>query len=226
MAISRRSKPDYSSIVLVSGYCGQTRFLEHLGYPIRQVPIDVDETRLAGEQPKDHVLRISENMARSAFEQYPRALVIGSYQSAVCLSPEGHDSGMKTIGSVPESLLRKSIYEKPGTSSRARAFLSDFSGRSVTIYTAACVIGMQWDVEVFFGAGDKSELHFRELNDKEIRHYVEIDNPVDRVGCLKLESYGASLLREAEFTDFSLPFGLPLISLTDSLRKLGIIGSD
>ena len=61
----------------------------------------------------------------------------------------------------------------------------------------------------------------KNLTETEIRAYVELDNPIDCAGSIKIESYGISLFEKVESSDFSAIQGLPLIWISNTIKGLG-----
>jgi len=62
----------------------------------------------------------------------------------------------------------------------------------------------------------------RTLDEKEIRAYVRRENPVDCAGSFKVEGLGIALMQSLEGRDYTSLIGLPLILLTDMLRRFGV----
>ena len=62
----------------------------------------------------------------------------------------------------------------------------------------------------------------RPLEDDEIERYVAADLPVDCCGAYKVETLGISLMASVEGPDFTAIVGLPLISLSEALRRQGL----
>jgi septum formation protein len=62
----------------------------------------------------------------------------------------------------------------------------------------------------------------RRLTGTEIREYVSKENPVDCAGSFKIEGLGIAFMEKMEGEDYTALIGLPLISLTSMLRRVGI----
>lgn len=186
-------------LVLASSSRYRAELLARLGLPFRTHPPEVDEGRRSNEDPDALVRRLARDKALAAAAQYPRALIIGSDQVAVC-------SG--------------EVLGKPGSAERAVAQLARLSGQTVTFLTALCLHD---------AAAASAELAvvptavlFRALSAAEIEHYVARERPLDCAGAFKSEGLGIALFERLEGTDPSALIGLPLIELCRMLRRAGL----
>ena len=97
--------------------------------------------------------------------------------------------------------------------------LRESSGRQVLFDTGICVAapGHAPLVDCV-----RTTVHFRDLEDGEIRRYVELDQPFDCAGGFKWESLGIALFERLEGDDPTALEGLPLIALCRLLRRVGL----
>ena len=91
------------------------------------------------------------------------------------------------------------------------------SGRSVAFYTGLSVIRPGYEAH---GETVETRVYFRELSDREIDRYLELEQPYDCAGSFKCEGLGISLFQRLEGDDPTALEGLPLIALT---RMLGLL---
>jgi MAF protein len=124
------------------------------------------------------------------------------------------------IGSDQIALFEGDILGKPHTEERARENLTRFSGQKVTFLTGLALVDTrhqrhQVHIEPF-------EVFFRSLSKQEIAHYVALEQPLDSSGSFRMEGLGISLFEKLEGRDPNALIGLPLISLCDMLRQVGM----
>lgn len=171
--------------------------LKRLGLPFTAIPPQVDESPLAGESPADLALRLSRAKAAAAARKHPGALVIGSDQVA-CFDG-------RAIG-------------KPGDHAGAVAQLRMLGGRSVEFHSALCLTDGRRE------ATDDiiTVCRFRTLDDAEIQHYLEREQPYDTAGSAKAEGLGIALMESMHSDDPTAIIGLPLIALSRMLRGFGV----
>lgn len=160
---------------------------------------EVDESPLPDETAEVLVNRLALAKANAVAATLSAGLVIGSDQVAV---------------------FQGEILGKPHTVANAEAQLKRFSGQTVTFLTGLAVVNaatgrVQQAIEPFV-------VHFRELSDAEIRHYVAREQPLDCAGSFKSEGLGIALFDKLQGDDPNSLIGLPLIRLLAMLRDEGL----
>lgn len=190
------SHPAAGPLLLASGSPYRARLLARLRLPFSVTHPDVDESPNPGESGPALAERLA--IAKARATSAGTGIVIGSDQVPVC---EGVLLG------------------KPGTIARARHQLSECSGRSITFYTGLAL----WlpETEQLLTHVEPFRVQLRDLSEREITDYVELDNPVDCAGSFKWESLGISLFSSLHGEDPTALEGLPLIALCNLLRSLG-----
>ncbi|HCW90400.1 MAG TPA: septum formation inhibitor Maf [Marinobacter sp.] len=187
-------------LVLASSSPYRRQLLERLGLPFECASPDIDESPSQGESPEQLAIRLSETKARALATRYPAHWIIGSDQVAVL--PGGAIAG------------------KPGDHRRAAEQLRQSSGNTVTFLTGLCLLDS--------ATGEAAvrcvpyRVDFRELTESEIDSYLTAEQPWDCAGSFKMEGLGIALFREMQGSDPNSLTGLPLIALTDLLRKRGL----
>lgn len=186
-------------LVLGSTSRYRAELLHRLGIEFTQRAPEMDETERAGEPASARALRLAGAKAEAAAHGQIDALVIGSDQVAE---------------------LAGSILHKPGNAERAHAQLRASSGQSVVFHTALCVHDTRSGKTC--SHVDRTLVHFRDLQDAEIRRYVAREQPLDCAGSFKCEGLGIALFTRIETLDPTALIGLPLIALAQMLRDGGI----
>ena len=189
-----------TDLVLASTSRYRRELLSRLLTGFRVIAPEVDETPRENEHPATLAVRLAAAKARSVAAGNPGACVIGSDQVAEI---EGRSLG------------------KPGTSEVARAQLAEASGRTVVFHTAICVADARTAPALEYAATDVTRVVFRALGEDEIARYVEREQPLDCAGSFKAEALGIALFERIESTDPTALIGLPLIALSDLLRRAG-----
>ncbi|MEW5942573.1 MAG: Maf family nucleotide pyrophosphatase [Pseudomonadota bacterium] len=186
-------------LVLASTSPYRRELLARLQLPFEVFAPEVDETPLPDEQPEHTAARLAEAKARAAGQRFPTALIIGSDQVAVL---DGMPLG------------------KPHTHDNAVRQLRMMRGRQVIFHTALCLFNSrtgraQTRVVPF-------TVHFRDLGDEQIEHYLRKEQPYNCAGSAKSEGLGIALIEKMEGDDPNALIGLPLIALVDMLRNEGV----
>jgi len=186
-------------LVLASASPYRRDLLRRLGIPFEVDAADIDETPRAGEAARDLVLRLSSTKARRVAERWPDAVVVGSDQVAT---------------------FDGQLVGKPGTVDAAVGQLLSFAGRRVDFMTGIAVLNVR-DNRLATHV-DVTSTRFRRFREPEVRRYVELDQPLDCAGGIRLEGHGPCLLDGVDTEDPSAAIGLPLIKLAALLRQEGI----
>lgn len=185
-------------LILASSSKYRAGLLERLNLAFRSVNAMIDESPLINELPADLAKRLAFEKAGKVHQKYSSSIVIGSDQ--VCA-------------------FDNTILGKPLTDVNAKKQLQTFSNKCITFFTAICVLTLKEQFEYT----DITTVRFRELSDDEIERYIEIDQPLDCAGSFKAEGLGISLFESVESTDPTALIGLPMVKLSEFLRKAGLM---
>lgn len=189
------SKP----LILASTSPFRKQLLEKLNLTFSCCSPEVDETPLENETPVELVLRLAKLKAAAGAIQYSEGIVIGSDQVAV---------------------INNQIIGKPLNRETAIEQLSQASGQAITFYTGLAIHNIETaEVDSLV---EPFTVYFRELSQKQICRYVDIEQPFYCAGSFKSEGLGIALFERLEGKDPNTLVGLPLISLIDLLHRQGI----
>lgn len=154
---------------------------------------DIDETMDPEKTPYDEVARVS-RLKALAIPREAGDVVIAADTIVVC--------GGKVLG-------------KPHSEEEAAAMLAALSGRDHQVMTGMTVLRGDAAETVT----EVTDLHFRELSDREIRSYVATGEPMDKAGAYGIQG-GAALFCTHMVGDFYNVMGLPVCRLGELLRKM------
>ena len=183
-------------IVLASSSPRRRELLTLIGIPHAVRPADIDETYLAGEQPRGHAERLAREKAATIAAREPEALIIGS----------------DTIVVVDGDVLGK-----PADQVEAARMLERLSGRAHTVVTAVAVA---WRGETR-SAVEEVGVVFHSLSRRDIDAYIATGEPMDKAGAYGIQGYGATIVARVS-GDYFAVMGLPLQRLIRVLDELGI----
>ena len=186
-------------LVLASGSRYRKELLGRLGLAFEVALSNVDESAQPREAPADTALRLAVLKARALEKKYPAALIIGSDQ-------------------VASSAGRR--FDKPGNHENARRQLRDLSGKTAQFDTAVALLdarngSLQTRVV-------PCRVTFRALDEALIERYLQKEKPYDCAGAAKAEGLGIALIARIETDDPTSLIGLPLMALSEMLRKAGL----
>ena len=165
--------------------------LFHIPFEIRVA--DIDETMNPEKAPFDEVARVS-GLKAAALQTASADVVVAADTIVVC---EG-----KVLG-------------KPRSEEDAVSMLQLLSGRDHQVMTGVTVKRGE-TVRTFT---EVTDIHFRELSEKEIRAYVATGEPMDKAGSYGIQG-GAALFCTHMVGDYYNVMGLPVCRLGQVLREM------
>ena len=181
------------NLILASASPRRQELLKLFGVPFTVRVADIDETMDLSRPAFDEVARVS-RLKALAIPRIDDDVVIAADTIVVC---EGRVLG------------------KPRDEADAIATLRLLSGRDHQVMTGCTVV-----------CGDKCEsftevtdLHFRELSDKEIARYVASGEPMDKAGSYGIQG-GAALFCTHMVGDYYNVMGLPVCALGLLLKQM------
>ena len=180
-------------LILASASPRRKELLSLFGIPFSIRVADIDETMDSGKLPFDEVGRVS-RLKALAVPAEKTDVVIAADTIVVC-------SGQ--------------VLGKPRTEEEARQMLRLLSGRDHQVMTGVTV-RRGGTCETFT---DVTDLHFRELSDREIDRYVASGEPMDKAGAYGIQG-GAALFCEKMNGDYYNVMGLPVCRLLMTLRQV------
>ena len=184
-------------LILASGSRYRKELLGRLGLAFEVAVPDVDESPKRAESPADTALRLAVSKAKAI--QAQDALIIGSDQVA--------SSGGRRFG-------------KPGNHENARRQLRELSAKTTQFDTAVALLDTRsGEIQTRLVP---CRVTLRKLDESLIERYLQKEKPYDCAGAAKAEGLGIALIARIDTEDPTSLIGLPLIALSEMLRKAGL----
>ena len=163
--------------------------------------IDVDEQPLANETPADYIYRVTHAKADAGWKRIlQRHLPVQPVLAA------------DTIVTIDGCILGK-----PRDNAHAEEMLKILSGCSHQVLTAIGV-GIHDTIQMRLST---STVRFREISEREIRHYLANNNVLDKAGAYAIQGVAAAFIVEISGS-YSGIMGLPLYETAQLLEEAGI----
>jgi septum formation protein len=163
--------------------------------------IDVDETPLPGEKPRDYVQRIVQLKADAAMRVV----------QARKLPPRPILTADTTV------TFNDEIFGKPENVADATRILSILSGQTHEVLTALAV-SFAHETHVALSV---SHVTFATLSPAEIKRYIDTGEPMDKAGAYAIQGHAAKWIAELRGS-YSGVMGLPLHETVVLLKKVGM----
>ena len=181
------------NLILASASPRRQELLKLFGLPFTVRVADIDETMDPSAAPYHEVARVS-RLKALAVPRQPEDVVIAADTIVVCQG--------RVLG-------------KPRDEADAKSMLRLLSGRDHQVMTG-CTILCGGRCESFT---EVTDLHFRELDHREIERYVASGEPMDKAGSYGIQG-GAALFCTHMVGDYYNVMGLPVCALGLRLRQL------
>ncbi len=184
-----------SRLILASGSPRRRDILEQLGFDFEVRPVDLDESRLEGEDAMAYVSRLAKAKCRA--EARPGELVLAA----------------DTIVAIDGHLLGK-----PKDEADARGMLKRLSGREHQVATGVAVFDV--DSDLVEHAVVSTTVAFNPLSDTEIDWYVASGEPMDKAGGYAIQGLGRLFVGRID-GNYTNVVGLPVPTVYALLTRLG-----
>lgn len=194
--------PTAPSIVLASSSRYRRGLLERVLADFQTISPDVDESGETGVEARELAASLARRKAETVFSRQRDALVIGADQLAV---------------------LEERVLGKPGGHAAAVEQLLACAGRTVTFYSAVCLLEPR-DRRRYEHV-DETAVRFRRFDRRLAERYLRHDEPYDCAGSFRIEGAGFVLFEAVDTHDPTALIGLPMIWLAGTLQKLGYLQS-
>ncbi|MGC4375812.1 Maf family protein [Fictibacillus sp. Mic-4] len=184
------------NLILASSSPRRKELLSMADFLFEVIPSRIEEVMDPTLSPDKLVCSLAEQKARDVFESHPECVVLGADTIVVF--------GGQMLG-------------KPKDREEAIAILTMLSGQTHSVYTGNCIISKD-KISLF---SDRTEVTFWPLTEKEILHYVNSGEPMDKAGGYGIQGRGATLVQSIN-GDFYNVMGLPISKVVRELESFGI----
>ena len=194
--------PRHGTIILASASPRRTELMALAGIEFSVVPADINEEVLPGEEPAEHVMRLSREKA-----------------DAVAATTNGRFF----IGADTVVVLGDRILGKPADDAEAFRMLSALSGRNHKVVTGFSVYDKVRGIHLTRCV--RTEVTFKELSKGEIRAYIATGCPMDKAGAYAMQGGAVHFIRSI-CGSYTNVIGLPMTELYETLSELGALDAD
>ena len=183
-------------LILASASPRRAELLNQMGVKFDTYPVDIDETPLIDELPRDYVKRLAVEKAETAkkFFQQDDVLVLGSDTSVI-------------VGG--------NILGKPVDKSHAFEMLKQLSATTHKVLTSIALVGVE-TVSII----SESEVTFKRLNNDDLEWYWATGEPLGKAGAYAIQGKAAQFITCLKGS-FSGVMGLPIYETSQLLEQQG-----
>ena len=186
------------ALVLASASPRRRELLNQIGVEHRVAPVDLDESRGAGEAPPEYVVRLARDKAEAGWQR------LADREREVVLAAD------------TAVVLGDDILGKPRDRADGLAMLLQLSGRTHQVLTAVALR----DAGGVVSQLSESLVTFRPISRDEAEQYWATGEPRDKAGAYAIQGRAAVFIERIEGS-YSGVMGLPLF---ETARLLGAAG--
>ena len=181
-------------LILASRSPRRARLLREAGYEIDIVPADIDESRLAGEEPRRYVLRVAA-------------------EKAAAVAPEAGDRIVVAADTVV--FIDGLVLGKPADRREAASMLERLSGRTHEVLTGVAVVRGTRVLD----AVEVTRVTFATLDRERIAWYAGTGEPDDKAGAYAVQGIGSRFVERIEGS-YTNVVGLPVALVDRFVRAI------
>lgn len=116
-------------------------------------------------------------------------------------------------------VFKGGLLGKPHTEKEAKRMLTLLNGKAHSVITGFTIIDTNTKKKL--SRSVETRVYFKKMTVQEIESYVRTGEPLDKAGAYAIQDLGAVIVKKIEGDYFNI-MGLPLRSVTDTLKKFGV----
>ncbi len=190
--------PEKRKIILASASPRRKEILEKTGLKFSVDVSDYEEDMELPLKPPQLARFLSSEKAKTIAVKYRNALVIAADTFIV---------------------FKGELLGKPHTEKEAKRMLTLLNGKAHSVITGFTIIDTNTKKKL--SRSVETRVYFKKMTLKEIEAYVKTGEPLDKAGAYAIQGVGAVIVKKIEGDYFNV-MGLPLSSLTETLKKFGV----
>ena len=184
-------------VFLASKSPRRRKLLKQLNIKFKSFSVEMDEKIHPNEKPSNSVLRLSKEKLELAKLKVIKGIVITADTIVV---------------------LNKTVLGKPKNKKDAFRILKLLSGKTHVVYTGYSIFNFTNNKTI--SEYEKTEVTFRDLNDEEIKEYINGGSPMDKAGAYGIQDdFGAVFINKINGCYYNV-VGLPLAKFYHALLRI------
>lgn len=186
-------------LILASQSPRRCEILKNAGYDFEIKPADIDEVVDEKLLPSELVCSLATQKAEAVYNNL------------------NNKDDVVVIGSDTIVSLGNKVLGKPKDKQQAFEMLKSLSGKQHEVYTGVCLKSKDKTISFY----DCTKVEFYELNDEQIKAYIETGEPMDKAGSYGIQAKGCILVKGIVGDYFSV-MGFPISKTARELEKFCI----
>jgi septum formation protein len=208
-------------LTLASSSPRRKELLEKLGFTLRVVQANIDESQQAGELPEDYAKRMARTKVLMAVKRLQATIYTSDVEARrqlLSAQPRGDDPVRWVIGADTVVVVDDVIFGKPTDVQEAREMLMRLSGREHIVITGFCLFDLKRNREGLQAV--TTVVKFKELTRGEVDQYVSVGESMDKAGAYAVQGVGSYLVEYLQGS-YTNVVGLPLCQVVEMMQEMG-----
>lgn len=209
-------------LILASASPRRKDLLEKIGFSIRCVPADVDESINENENPCEYVKRLARAKILAVVERLKSTNAGTPDESggAIQVPRAGLKDGSVrwVVGADTIVVLGKEVLGKPRDQDHAFDMLQKLSGQEHLVITGFGVFDLKKNKEGIQAV--TSTVKFKKLSRTEIEKYISLGESLDKAGAYAVQGVGTYMIDSVQGS-YTNVVGLPLCQFMEMLEEMG-----
>ncbi|MFZ4577196.1 MAG: Maf family protein [Myxococcota bacterium] len=208
-------------LTLASSSPRRKELLERLGFTLRVVQANIDESQQAGELPEDYAKRMARTKVLMAVKRLQATIYTSDVEARrqlMSAQPRGDDPVRWVIGADTVVVVDDVIFGKPADVQEAREMLMRLSGREHLVITGFCLFDLKRNREGLQAV--TTVVKFKELTRGEVDQYVSVGESMDKAGAYAVQGVGSYLVEYLQGS-YTNVVGLPLCQVVEMMQEMG-----
>ena len=206
-------------IILASTSPRRKELLERLGFTVKVIPANIDETKLEGEAAESYVKRLSREKCLTVVNRLQTTLYPAEAEGqATWASSRRQPETRWVVGADTIVVLEDEILGKPKDTAEAAEMLQRLSGKRHRVITGFCVHDLRKDKEGIQAVS--TEVLFKRLSPTEIEKYIAVGESMDKAGAYAIQGVG-TYLTDSIVGSYTNVVGLPMCQVVEMMEEMG-----
>jgi septum formation protein len=208
-------------IILASQSPRRKDLLERMGFSVKVVPAQIDESQMEGELVENFVKRVAREKVLGVVGRLQTTLYPTDAAGQPLPTAAGGRRHIETrwvIGADTVVVQNNKVMGKPADTAEAVETLARLSGKRHRVLTGFCIHDLKKNKEGVQAVS--TEVLFKELSSAEIDKYISVGESMDKAGSYAIQGVGAYMV-DSIVGSYTNVIGLPMCQVIEMMEEMG-----
>jgi septum formation protein len=212
-------------LILASASPRRKDLLERIGFAVKTVPADLEETIKPEEEPTEFVKRMARSKVLAVVQRLKGTMGVAHPQETLpAAAPAAKRASSReppsrwVVGADTIVVLNGEILGKPKDLDQGFEMLQKLNGKEHVVITGFCVVDMMKNKEGIQAV--VSTVKMKKMSRPEIEKYLSVGESLDKAGAYAVQGVGSYLI-DRVVGSYSNVVGLPLCQLMEMFEEMG-----